>query len=420
MASITPRKLRSGAVTWRVQFRIDGAMKEENFGDIESATAFGELVDRVGGAAARKVRDARAMEGRASAHLTLTAWTARYLDPENGMLGGIGEGTVRDYGRMAKRSFLVVLGEMPVDAITKDDVGKWIRWQERQVSARGLPMAAKTVTNYQGLLSSVLSATTQRGLAPENVARGAKITRGMPRESVFLSHREFGVLLASTPQFYRPLILFLATTGARWGEATAAEWGDLNFETEPVTWSVRRAWKKDANGRQILGPPKTPRSRREIPLDVATVTALGKPGPPGQRIFIGPLSAERVYHGRFLTSTWNPSVARARNATTCAALGLAPIAPLPRPHDLRHTMASWGIAAGMSLVEIQRRLGHESITTTVDRYGHLAPEQAAAAAKVFGAIAEKVFGNSGGAMGKPKPDIQLSLAADGSQAGHPL
>ncbi|MFE3139335.1 tyrosine-type recombinase/integrase [Streptomyces scopuliridis] len=43
----------------------------------------------------------------------------------------------------------------------------------------------------------------------------------------------------------------------------------------------------------------------------------------------------------------------------------------PRIHDLRHSHASWLIAAKVPLPAIQGRLGHESITTTVDRYGHL-------------------------------------------------
>ena len=46
--------------------------------------------------------------------------------------------------------------------------------------------------------------------------------------------------------------------------------------------------------------------------------------------------------------------------------------PTPRVHDLRHTFASWHIQAGTPLPVIQRQLGHESITTTVDTYGHLA------------------------------------------------
>jgi integrase len=43
----------------------------------------------------------------------------------------------------------------------------------------------------------------------------------------------------------------------------------------------------------------------------------------------------------------------------------------PRIHDIRHTHVSWLIAANIPLPKIQQRLGHESITTTVDRYGHL-------------------------------------------------
>jgi integrase len=42
-------------------------------------------------------------------------------------------------------------------------------------------------------------------------------------------------------------------------------------------------------------------------------------------------------------------------------------------HDLRHTHVAWLIAGGAPLPHIQARLGHESITTTIDTYGHLLP-----------------------------------------------
>jgi integrase len=43
-------------------------------------------------------------------------------------------------------------------------------------------------------------------------------------------------------------------------------------------------------------------------------------------------------------------------------------------HDLRHTFASTALAEGVPISEVSRWLGHKSITTTVDLYGHLVPE----------------------------------------------
>ena len=49
--------------------------------------------------------------------------------------------------------------------------------------------------------------------------------------------------------------------------------------------------------------------------------------------------------------------------------GLEPL----RLHDLRHTSASLAIEAGAHPKQIQALLGHSSITSTLDRYGHLLP-----------------------------------------------
>jgi hypothetical protein len=54
---------------------------------------------------------------------------------------------------------------------------------------------------------------------------------------------------------------------------------------------------------------------------------------------------------------------------TVKAGGVAPF----HIHDLRHTHVAWLIAGGLPLSNIQARLGHESITTTIDTYGRLVP-----------------------------------------------
>jgi site-specific recombinase XerD len=45
------------------------------------------------------------------------------------------------------------------------------------------------------------------------------------------------------------------------------------------------------------------------------------------------------------------------------------------PHELRHTAASMAIAAGASIKALQKMLGHKSATLTLDRYGHLYPDE---------------------------------------------
>jgi integrase len=62
----------------------------------------------------------------------------------------------------------------------------------------------------------------------------------------------------------------------------------------------------------------------------------------------------------------------------------------PRIHDLRHGHASICIAGGMNLFELAARLGHASILTTTNTYGHLAPDvsfrNAALVERVMGVV----------------------------------
>lgn len=56
------------------------------------------------------------------------------------------------------------------------------------------------------------------------------------------------------------------------------------------------------------------------------------------------------------------------------ALVAAGLLPDTTFHDLRHAFANTALAEGVPISEVSRWLGHNSITTTVDLYGHLVPE----------------------------------------------
>jgi len=65
----------------------------------------------------------------------------------------------------------------------------------------------------------------------------------------------------------------------------------------------------------------------------------------------------RIDHRR-AWDVWDSAIARAE------AKGLT---KRPRIHDLRHSSASWLLQSGLDIYNLQRYLGHESITTTIDR-----------------------------------------------------
>jgi integrase len=55
-------------------------------------------------------------------------------------------------------------------------------------------------------------------------------------------------------------------------------------------------------------------------------------------------------------------------------------------HEARHTYASLMILAGVPITALARFMGHTSITTTVDRYGHLYPSERRTAAAALDAL----------------------------------
>ena len=59
-----------------------------------------------------------------------------------------------------------------------------------------------------------------------------------------------------------------------------------------------------------------------------------------------------------------------------------------RLHDLRHTCASLGISAGANVKVVQKLLGHKTAVLTLDKYGHLYPDDLDAVADAFDTAAK--------------------------------
>lgn len=370
MAYIETRNLSTGEQSHHVVWRTnngDGPRKrrKETFADRASAERWLGLLEASGPEVAlRALAEADAPNAR-----TVTEQVAHHIEH----LTGVDEGTRRDYAAILRRSIAPTLGSIPITALTRADVAKWVNEQSN--------VRPKTIMNRHGLLSAALTSAVRDDLIPSNPAIGVRMPRAVDEETTFLTQDEFARLVHLTPPRWRPLVLFLGATGMRWGEATALTVGSVDLDRREIR--ITQAWKETRGAGQRLGPPKTRRGRRTVPVPsvcAADLEALITGRAPTSFLFRN-TRGNPVRHSTFHGDVWQPTVhlfagdikhtikgKRGRPRVTWEVVGEG---KRPRIHDLRHSFASWAISAGHSLTAIQHVMGHESIQTTSGRYGHI-------------------------------------------------
>lgn len=370
MAWVKERQRKDGSVYFCVYFRDAGKQTSLSWDDPDEAEHCRKLIDQVGPEKAKEIM--RIVQSPRQAK-TLSQFLTEHVDG----LTGVEPGTVKRY-RAYIRNDMDIIGAIPLTALTRLDVARWIA-DMHDDGASG-----KTIANKHGFLAGALNAAVRDGKVKTNPCDGNRLPRWDREEMVFLTRGEFSILNESVPEYWRPLVRFLVASGCRWSEATALKPSDIDVSAGTVR--ITKAWKTGSGGYR-LGVPKTKKSVRTIDvasnvlegLDltgawVFTNSGVGK-GKFSDGIVREDESPVRTHS--FSPNVWVPAVNRA------LAAGLS---KKPRIHDLRHTCASWLIQSGIPLPVIQQHLGHESITTTVNTYGHLDRQSGRQAAAAIGGM----------------------------------
>lgn len=384
VAGLDARVNPSGTVSYRVHWRQDGQRQWETFRDPAEAERFRQLVNGSGNRWPRGwVKGAGYAETAAP---TFRTWAEKAIR-------GRSRASARaksDYRRDLAAYAYPLFGDTPLELLTGDDSDALVA----AMLAAG--RSAKTITNVHGLVSSILgdAARAHPPLLEHNPFRGRldDLPDVRVEEMVFLEHAEFDLIHRHVPDFYRALAFTLVGTGLRFGEATALRPSDLALTGRRRSLRVVRAWKRLDDGSYAIGEPKTKRARRTLNLSPALVDVLAEQarGKRADQLLFGARHGGQLLNSTFHDLAWAPAVAWARVCKRHAAEQLlatgkplrrrtlpAPcdcpgvLAKTPRVHDLRHTYASWLIADGLPLSVIARRMGHASITTADNRYGHL-------------------------------------------------
>ncbi|MCK0174763.1 site-specific integrase [Mycolicibacterium sp. F2034L] len=371
MASLRYGTRKDGSAYTQVLYRHEGKQRSSSFDDHREALKFRDLVDQLGPDKAREI--ARLTNQATTPSRTVAEWVAHYIDH----LTGIDPRTVQEYRGYLRADIGPALGVIPLAVLTRDDIARWVQ----AMSAEGF--SGKTIANKHALLSAALSSAVKAGHIDANPAAGARLPRTERLEMLFLTREQFALLHSSVTKPWRPFVEFLVASGARIGEATALKPGDVDRDTNTVR--ISRAWKRGGGGYRV-GPPKTAKSRRTINVPASVLDKLDYSG---EWLFTTPGNGGRAGGGpvravNFRANVWAPAVERAWPSKDADGKPIMP-ALRPRIHDLRHTCASWLIQAGVPLPVVQQHLGHESITTTVDVYGHLDRRSAQAAADAISA-----------------------------------
>jgi integrase len=185
----------------------------------------------------------------------------------------------------------------------------------------------------------------------------------------------------STDPVFASLVRFLAETGCRKGEALALQWSSVDLARGQVT--IERS-VSEVRGAVTYGTPKNG-ERRKISIEhqpgiIQMLRALHA------RQAAAKLQLGKGYaHAANLVFCW-PNGEAIRGETfghAFAALVKRTNVPRIRLHDLRHTHASILINAGASALEVSRRLGHKTVSVTLDIYSHLFPAQDARLSETF-------------------------------------
>lgn len=374
MASTRERRRADGTVAYIALFRHDGRQTSETFNTAAARDRFIRNVDRIGPAAALAILDA---------HDNTAPDTPTVAELATAHIGLI---KASDYTRRRYRGYvqndLGPLGDLPVDTLTTEMIERWVRDMESRVSP-------KTVHNKHGFLASVLNRAVRQRLLPINPCEDVNLPKVRKAKTDVLDANDLATFIGCIPAHYRPLVLTLAGTGMRWGEATALRCRDVDLEHGRI--DVQQAWKLNDAGWE-LDETKTVKSDRVVTIGLELASELGRLilGRPADAFVFTTARGGPVRHAYFHDSVWQPAVEfangvdpwpdRKRNMKrTSMWWGVVPADPplgkRPHIHSLRHTAASWMIAEGLDLTTVQGQLGHESIATTAGVYGHVGEAQ---------------------------------------------
>lgn len=245
------------------------------------------------------------------------------------------------------------LGHRTLGDVTLEDLEAHQDWLRRERK-----LQPRSVRRFMSLLGTVFRAAVERRMIPYSPSTGLAKPKVSKSPTKCWSPLELRTFLRSTKDTrWGPLWWLLATSGLRPGEALALEWKDLEGDRLRITKSLSRT----ETGGIAVGPTKT-NTMRSVVLPKATVDLLhrarAEQNPKRPLMF-----ATRV------GTPFNVNNVASIFKTTSEALGM----PRVTLYSLRHAHATDLLSRGVNPKIVSERLGHSTVSMTLDTYSHVLP-----------------------------------------------
>lgn len=312
--------------------------------------------------------------------------------------------TLADYRRKWRLHIAPTLGRKPLDTIRPLDLARLYRALERgRAPHQQRQLGPNTVRKVHELVSAMLRDALVEGRIETNVATNSAASpptqreiRAAKRDIVVWAPRTVNDFLHWIERDEKAMELaaiwrLALASGLRRGELSGLRWADIDLTNGIV--HVRRAitpvTSKGEPTSHVIGMPKGG-SARVVSIDAETAAALDVYR--GRRALLG---KRAVAPGAWVSTQVDGTQAKPDYLTRRFRLACDrfvdryPVEQRPeriRLHDLRHTLASLLLAAGVDAVTVSKRLGHATVGITLDVYAHIVPGRGGVAAEAWNTL----------------------------------
>ena len=314
--------------------------------------------------------------------ITLAEFIPVYLEQKKPSLSPV---TYAYYERAIESKILPALGHHKLKDIKPVHVQAFIQQLCRVENQNDIEkqLSPATIRRNLTILQSIMKLAVKRRILSENPARAElldipKVTA--PKIDIFTKQEAAEMLAAleTEPLQFQVLIQLAIMTGARRGELVALKFSDFDRVSNQVT--IQRAAIKLSGEQAQIKPPKD--------YEIRTVSIT-----PEMIQLVQQLQQEKQRERRMLGSQWqgdewlftqwNGEMMNPQTPTKQFSKFLARHGFRHRKfHSLRHTSATLLLYGGVSLKQVQGRLGHGDIETT-NKYLHCLSEADEEAAGVL-------------------------------------